>query len=88
MCSVRYLTTVFSYFPEKFDLRFPCNRKQIESAIDHTYLAHRYGFGLPACRAYVEYLGGKVHMETMQGIGTDLYLRFRHIDGKLESFRI
>ncbi|ELT93703.1 hypothetical protein CAPTEDRAFT_160347 [Capitella teleta] len=47
-----------------------------------------YGFGLPACRAYVEYLGGQMRLETMQGIGTDVYLRFRHIDGKLESFRI
>lgn len=48
----------------------------------------RYGFGLPACRAYVEYLGGSLTMESMQGIGTDVYIRLRHIDGKVESFRI
>jgi [3-methyl-2-oxobutanoate dehydrogenase (acetyl-transferring)] kinase len=49
---------------------------------------HGYGFGLPACRAYVEYLGGTLTMETLQGIGTDIYIRLRHIDGKTESFRI
>jgi len=49
---------------------------------------HGYGFGLPACRAYVEYLGGSLTMESMQGIGTDVYIRLRHIDGKRESFRI
>lgn len=49
---------------------------------------HGYGFGLPACRAYVEYLGGTLTVESMQGIGTDVYLRLRHIDGKRESFRI
>jgi len=47
-----------------------------------------YGFGLPACRAYVEYLGGELTLETMQGFGTDIYIRLRHIDGKMESFRI
>ena len=49
---------------------------------------HRYGFGLPACRAYVEYLGGSLTLESMQGIGTDVYIRLRHINGKVESFRI
>lgn len=47
-----------------------------------------YGFGLPACKAYIEYLGGQLTLETMQGIGTDVYIRLRHIDGKMESFRI
>jgi [3-methyl-2-oxobutanoate dehydrogenase (acetyl-transferring)] kinase len=49
---------------------------------------HGYGFGLPACRAYIEYLGGSLMLESMQGIGTDTYIRLRHIDGKQESFRI
>ncbi|XP_054710333.1 3-methyl-2-oxobutanoate dehydrogenase [lipoamide] kinase, mitochondrial-like [Uloborus diversus] len=49
---------------------------------------HGFGFGLPTSRAYAEYLGGSLTLETMQGIGTDAYLRLRHIDGKFESFRI
>lgn len=49
---------------------------------------HGFGFGLPTSRAYAEYLGGSLTLETMQGIGTDVYLRLRHIDGKFESFRI
>ncbi|XP_074642435.1 branched-chain alpha-ketoacid dehydrogenase kinase-like isoform X2 [Tubulanus polymorphus] len=49
---------------------------------------YKFGFGLPASKAYAEYLGGSISMETLQGIGTDIYLRLRHIDGKQESFRI
>lgn len=49
---------------------------------------HGYGFGLPACKAFVEYLGGEIRLETMQGMGTDVYLRLSHIDGKMGSFRI
>ncbi|XP_041348387.1 3-methyl-2-oxobutanoate dehydrogenase [lipoamide] kinase, mitochondrial-like [Gigantopelta aegis] len=49
---------------------------------------HGYGFGLPTAKAYAEYLGGQLTLETMQGIGTDVYLRLAHIDGKTESFRI
>ena len=36
----------------------------------------------------MEYLGGTIEMETMQGFGTDVYVRLGHIDGKGESFRI
>lgn len=49
---------------------------------------HGFGFGLPTSRAYAEYLGGSLTLESMQGIGTDVYLRLRHIEGKYESFRI
>ena len=49
----------------------------------------RYGFGLPVAKAYAEYLGGALTMESMQGFGTDVYLRLRHIDHEeYESFRI
>ncbi|CAG0884418.1 unnamed protein product [Darwinula stevensoni] len=47
-----------------------------------------FGFGLPTSRAYAEYLGGGLHLQSMQGIGTDVYLRLRHVDGKFDSFRI
>lgn len=49
---------------------------------------HGYGFGLPTARAYANYLGGSLTMETMEGIGTDVYLRLGHLDSKSESFRI
>ncbi|XP_013773277.1 3-methyl-2-oxobutanoate dehydrogenase [lipoamide] kinase, mitochondrial-like [Limulus polyphemus] len=49
---------------------------------------HGFGFGLPTTQAYAEYLGGNLTIETMQGIGTDVYLRLKHIDGKKGSFRI
>ena len=60
--------------------------KAVMSALCIYYF--RYGFGIPACKAYLEYLGGSMHLQTMQGIGTDVYIRLRHIDGKQESFRI
>ncbi|XP_078393751.1 branched-chain alpha-ketoacid dehydrogenase kinase-like [Cetorhinus maximus] len=49
---------------------------------------HGFGFGLPTSRAYAEYLSGSLMVQSLQGIGTDVYLRLRHIDGKEESFRI
>ncbi|KAK0148766.1 [3-methyl-2-oxobutanoate dehydrogenase [lipoamide]] kinase, mitochondrial [Merluccius polli] len=49
---------------------------------------HGFGFGLPTSRAYADYLGGSLSIQSMQGIGTDVYLRLRHIDGKEESFRV
>ncbi|NXU28803.1 BCKD dehydrogenase, partial [Thalassarche chlororhynchos] len=48
----------------------------------------KFGFGLPTSRAYAEYLGGSLCLQSLQGVGTDVYLRLRHIDGKGESFRI
>jgi len=52
------------------------------------WLPPRFGFGLPTSRAYAEYLGGSLCLQSLQGVGTDVYLRLRHIDGKGESFRI
>lgn len=49
---------------------------------------HGYGFGLPTSRAYADYLGGGLTIQSLQGIGTDVYLRLKHIDSKSESFRI
>lgn len=47
-----------------------------------------YGFGLPTARAYAKYLGGSLTLKSLQGIGTDVYLRLKHIDGRKDSFRI
>ncbi|KAK1157416.1 3-methyl-2-oxobutanoate dehydrogenase [lipoamide] kinase, mitochondrial [Acipenser oxyrinchus oxyrinchus] len=43
---------------------------------------HGFGFGLPTSVAYAEYLGCSLTVQSMQGIGTDVYLRLRHIGGK------
>lgn len=56
--------------------------------VGFVFLSCRFGFGLPTSRAYAEYLGGSLSIQSMQGIGTDVYLRLRHIDGKGESFRV
>ena len=45
-------------------------------------LINRYGFGLPTSRAYAEYLGGSLTLHSMQGLGTDVYLRLKHFDDK------
>jgi hypothetical protein len=40
-------------------------------------------------RAYAEYLGGSLTIESMQGLGTDVYLRLKHFNAKGDSqFRI
>jgi len=49
---------------------------------------HGFGFGLPTSRAYAEYLGGALTMQSLQGLGTDVYLRLKHIDSKHDAFRI
>jgi len=50
---------------------------------------HGYGFGLPTSRAYAEYLGGSLTLTSMQGLGTDVYLRLRHFNSSSDNpFRI
>ncbi|XP_071551412.1 branched-chain alpha-ketoacid dehydrogenase kinase-like isoform X1 [Panulirus ornatus] len=49
---------------------------------------HGFGFGLPTSRAYAEYMGGNLEIQAMQGIGTDVYLRLKHINSQGASFRI
>ncbi|KAG9508910.1 [3-methyl-2-oxobutanoate dehydrogenase [lipoamide]] kinase, mitochondrial [Fragariocoptes setiger] len=49
---------------------------------------HGFGFGLPISRAYAQYLGGDLQISSMQGIGTDVYLRLMHLTSKHENFVI
>lgn len=49
---------------------------------------HGYGFGLPTSRAYAEYLGGSLTCQSMQGIGSDFYLRLGLLDVEPEVVRI
>jgi len=48
---------------------------------------HGFGFGLPTSRAYAGYLGGSLDVQTMQGIGTDVYLRLKHLNAA-DPFRL
>jgi len=49
---------------------------------------HGYGFGLPTSCAYARYLGGGVELQSMQGLGTDVYLRLKHLESLNHEFRI
>jgi [3-methyl-2-oxobutanoate dehydrogenase (acetyl-transferring)] kinase len=49
---------------------------------------HGYGFGLPTSKAYAEYLGGSITFQTLQGIGTDFYLRFALFENAYGIVRI
>lgn len=49
---------------------------------------HGYGFGLPTSRAYAEYLGGSLTFQSMQGIGSDFYLRIALVDNQPGRVRI
>ena len=49
---------------------------------------HGYGFGLPTSKAYAGYLGGSLQMIPMQGLGTDVLLRLKHLEAKENELRI
>jgi len=38
-----------------------------------------YGFGLPLSRVYARYFGGDIHVQSMHGYGTDVYLNINHL---------
>ncbi|KJE96191.1 branched chain alpha-ketoacid dehydrogenase kinase [Capsaspora owczarzaki ATCC 30864] len=48
----------------------------------------RRGFGLPVSRAYTEYLGGSLHLESMHGYGVDVYIKLNHLGDNMENVRI
>uniref|UniRef100_A0A673JDB7 Protein-serine/threonine kinase n=1 Tax=Sinocyclocheilus rhinocerous TaxID=307959 RepID=A0A673JDB7_9TELE len=77
----------FPFIPLPLDYILPELLKNNISVMPLVF-SSRFGFGLPTSRAYAEYLGGSLAIQSMQGIGTDVYLRLRHIDGKGESFRV
>eukprot|EP00930_Biecheleria_cincta_P057776 TRINITY_DN43655_c0_g1_i1.p1 TRINITY_DN43655_c0_g1~~TRINITY_DN43655_c0_g1_i1.p1 ORF type:complete len:377 (-),score=71.79 TRINITY_DN43655_c0_g1_i1:449-1579(-) len=43
-----------------------------------------YGFGLPLSRVYAQYFGGDIHVQSMYGYGTDVYLNINHLGDVLE----
>jgi len=49
---------------------------------------HGYGFGLSMSKAYAEYLGGSIQIVSMQGLGTDVLLRLKHLESKNHELRI
>jgi [3-methyl-2-oxobutanoate dehydrogenase (acetyl-transferring)] kinase len=55
----------------------------ISSSSQHGLSAmHGYGFGLPTSKAYAEYLGGSITFQSLQGIGSDFYLRLALFDAE------
>jgi len=38
-----------------------------------------YGFGLPLSQAYAKYFGGDIHVESMYGYGTDVYINITNL---------
>ena len=38
------------------------------------------GIGLPIAKAYAKYLKGDIEIKSLDGIGTDTYLKIMHID--------
>eukprot|EP00927_Polykrikos_kofoidii_P079756 TRINITY_DN7657_c0_g2_i1.p2 TRINITY_DN7657_c0_g2~~TRINITY_DN7657_c0_g2_i1.p2 ORF type:complete len:398 (+),score=67.53 TRINITY_DN7657_c0_g2_i1:39-1196(+) len=44
-----------------------------------------YGFGLPLSRVYAQYFGGDIHIQSMYGYGTDVYLNLNHLGNMAEE---
>jgi len=42
------------------------------------------GYGLPLSRAYAEYFGGGINVQSLYGWGTDVYLRLKGV-GKIDQ---
>ena len=38
-----------------------------------------YGFGMPLALLYSRYFGGNLHLQTMHGFGSDVYLNLNHL---------
>ena len=49
---------------------------------------HGFGFGLPTSKAYAEYMNGSLKIISMQGLGTDVILRLKHLDTDIHALRI
>jgi len=49
---------------------------------------HGYGFGLPTSSAYANYLGGSLKIVSLQGLGTDVFLRLKHLESSDHELRI
>ncbi|XP_046841642.1 3-methyl-2-oxobutanoate dehydrogenase [lipoamide] kinase, mitochondrial-like [Xenia sp. Carnegie-2017] len=47
-----------------------------------------FGFGLPTSRAYAEFLGGSLQLQSLYGYGTDVYVKLKRIEGDQEGFRL
>jgi [3-methyl-2-oxobutanoate dehydrogenase (acetyl-transferring)] kinase len=59
-----------------------CEQSQSQSVM------YGYGFGLPTSKVYAEYLGGSLSFQSMQGIGSDFYLRLALLDSESSTVRI
>jgi len=63
--------------------------QSVQGSLRPSGAMHGYGFGLPTSKAYAAYLGGRLQLTSLGGIGTDVYLTLPHIDGKAPNpFRI
>jgi len=49
---------------------------------------HGFGFGLPTSKAYAEYMDGSLQVASMQGLGTDVILRLKHLENEKHALRI
>lgn len=69
----------------KFDMNFGSNMICDASSSRGLAVMHGYGFGLPTSKAYAEYLGGSLSFQSMQGIGSDFYLRLGRLDNERQE---
>jgi hypothetical protein len=44
--------------------------------------------GLPLVRIYAKYFGGDLKLQTLEGHGTDVYLRLAHLDPSGAAFAL
>lgn len=62
------------------------NVRELEAKInEHEKMAMRLGIGLPMSKVYAEYWGGNINVVTMEGYGTDAYVRIPRLGTQNEN---
>jgi len=68
-----------------WEYMFSTTPADLEEHCDESSPLSGSGMGLPLCRLYTEYLGGSLHLMSMPGVGTDVYMFLNRIDAGAPS---
>lgn len=65
-----------------WEYMFSTTPRELQSHFTEATPLSGAGMGLSLCRLYTQYLGGSLHLMSMPGVGTDVYMFLNRIDAK------
>jgi len=79
----------YSHTPDEFE-NFKKIKKMDASMAEREQQTHgeKLGFGLPMSKVYAEYWGGELSVMTMDGFGTDAYVRIPRLGNQAENLTL